>query len=249
MRDSRIPISREELEEDLVKFSPENSHYLRNVLRKRSGHRISVLLNCDEYIVRLCASDRGALTGKVEQIIPGTARSLPEIVLAFSCIRPGPMEQILRHGTELGVSRFVPLITSRSNRRPRELKQRWTFVVLSAIAQSGHTRIPVVEAPVNLKHFLESCSQVGAKMVLSPSLSARPLLHVLYENRLSQTTILVGPEGGLEASEEAMAVEAGFIGVNLGSRLLRTETAALLAVGIVTTWAEWIGESVDSCPF
>lgn len=239
MKRHRISISREELEGAVVSFSVENTHYLRNVLRSKLGQQVSVMLDRDEYIVKLSSSNKGKLQGNIEQITRKSSESAPKISLAFACIRPGPMEQILRHGTELGVSLFMPVITARSNRRPRELKQRWSLVAQSAAAQSQRTSTPVVAAPMEYGKFLESCSDIGSKLMLSLSSGALPLLTVLEDHRFFDGAILVGPEGGLDSSEELMARESGFIPVKLGAHVLRTETAALLAVGMIAAWWEW----------
>ncbi|MCX5860913.1 MAG: RsmE family RNA methyltransferase [Deltaproteobacteria bacterium] len=244
MRAVRIPLSSEEMDGTLVRFSNKNSRYLRNVLRKKPGNHVKVLLNGDEYLVQLAEPVRGEVTGNVVALLARVPDHCPELVLAFSSVRPGPTEEILRHGTELGVSRFVPLIAFRSNRRPGELKPRWKFIVESATAQSGRTSPPSVEAPISFDQFLESCSGLGIRIVLSTSSSAQPIMSILKADSFPAVTILVGPEGGLEESEELRAVKGGFVAASLGSRVLRTETAALAAVGVVVAWAEWASRSI-----
>jgi 16S rRNA (uracil1498-N3)-methyltransferase len=69
-------------------------------------------------------------------------------------------------------------------------------------------------------------------------------MSILKADSFPAVTILVGPEGGLEESEELRAVKGGFVAASLGSRVLRTETAALAAVGVVVAWAEWTSRSI-----
>jgi len=146
------------------------------------------------------------------------------------------MDEILRHGTELGVSRFIPLLSHRCNRKPREKKDRWETIVAAAAAQSGRLELPALEAPMPLKEFLAEQSCAGCNIVLATSPHGSPLLRILDDEAGSRIVILVGPEGGFTPDEEIEAGEAGFVPATLGPRVLRTETAAITAAGIVCAW-------------
>ena len=136
MKQPRIVIAEDELAYDSVLFSREHSHYLRNVLRLKPGAAVRAVFRGTAYIVRLGDSDQGRLLGAVERV---NALPQPEsgLVIAFACVRPGPLEEILRHGTEVGVDRFIPLVTNRTSRRPVGSKDRWRTIVESACAQCG----------------------------------------------------------------------------------------------------------------
>lgn len=191
-------------------------------------------------------ADRAGVKGFVLEA-KSTARSDEiEIVLGFACVRPGPVEEILRHCTELGVSRFIPVVTDRANRRPENPKQRWRTVIASATGQSGRTVLPEVESPVSLTNFLKEFAETSVGILLSTSPGAQPLLVLLDRLQPSRVVLLVGPEGGLEESEELQAAEKGFRGASLGSAVLRTETAAVAATGLVAAWHQsrtWATES------
>ncbi len=156
-----------------------------------------------------------------------------EIILAFGCVRPGPFEQILRHGTELGVTVFIPVITARVNRKPEYRKERWDSVIRSAVAQCGRVAVPYVEPPISLSELLKRDLSSQENLILSTRPDAKPLLRWLDQSSLDRTLILVGPEGGFEQTEELQALKVGFNPVSLGSYPLRTETAAILATGII----------------
>lgn len=191
------------------------------------------------YLVRLTRCDRGGVRGEAME-----ARSPqpldPVITLAFGCVRPGPFQEILRHGTELGVSRFVPILSSRTSRRPEGEKPRWRAVVESASAQSGRAELPKVESPMSLEAFVHQVTDVTAKFVLSTVTSAPDFFSALCAEGRSPLVLLVGPEGGFERSEEEQAVNAGFRPVRLGPGVLRTETAAMAAVALTVSWWEWV---------
>jgi len=233
-------ISPDELSrDDTVRFSAKNSRYLAKVLRLKYDDRVIVFDGVREYLVRLVGFHPGAVHGELVNVRePGCAEG-PEITLAFGCIRPGPTEQILRHGTELGVSRFVPVLMARCSRRPLEQKQRWKSIVAAAFAQSCRVFVPEVEPPVPFASFIVRSDLPPTKVLLSPFSSAKPFLAILEEQALGPLIILLGPEGGMDPAEESSALEAGFMAAGLGPSVLRSETAAIAAVSIVTMWHDW----------
>ena len=162
-----------------------------------------------------------------------------EIILGFSTIRPGPIQEILRHGTELGVSRFVPVISRRANRRPAEKKERWKSVVASASAQSRRSKLPEVEIPLTFDQFIERENKGEARLLLSTEPGATPILVALEDCSLQRVVILAGPEGGMEESEVKAAINAGFLPVSLVRGILRSETAAIVAAATVILWHDW----------
>ncbi len=233
MKHRRLLISSDEISTHGVLFSREHSHYLRNVLRLKSGAEIQVICGNTAYLVRVGEVDQGRVRGEI-----GNARALcdpggEEVVMAFAGVRPGPMEEILRHGTELGVHRFIPLVTRRTTRRPAASKDRWRTIVESACAQCGRSRVPQVEDPASLTQWLARDHGNACKIILSLGASSTPLLTVLQDRPPGPVVLMVGPEGGFDASEEEMSVREGFIPVSLTESVLRTETACIIAAGVV----------------
>lgn len=239
MRYRRIFVHRDEIVSDKIVLSSQNAHYVCKVLRHRQGDILKVLDGQREYLVRLIRCHPAEVSGEIIESTCEEVGESVEIVLAFSCVRPGPMEEILRHGTELGVSRFIPLLSHRTNRKPKERKDRWENVVAAAIAQSGRFELPKLEAPMPLREFLAEESRIGCNILLDTSSHGSPLLGILDDAAQSRVVILVGPEGGFTPTEEVEAVDAGFVAATLGSGVLRTETAAITAAGIVSAWHQF----------
>jgi len=231
----RILVSQEEMAEDGITFGKKNSRYLRHVLRMKSGDLVQVVEGSHLHRVLLTVSPGEPTRGEILTTETGPTRDI-NIALAFCCVRPGPIEEILRHCTELGVSRFIPLISVRVNRKPQERKDRWTSIVASACTQSGRVEVPAVERPIRLQQFFLKDFGYETNLLLSTAANSRPLLELLPERPPGGVLILVGPEGGLEEAEEAQALEAGFHPVNLCRSILRTETAAVVSVGTVIAW-------------
>jgi 16S rRNA (uracil1498-N3)-methyltransferase len=143
------------------------------------------------------------------------------------------MDQILQKATELGVTRVVPVMTARSNVRldaaTGQRKQlHWQGVAIGACEQSGRDRVPEVASPATLPVALAATS-ADLRLVLAPDEGAAPLAALLAA-RPASLALLVGPEGGLDEAEIGAAQQAGFLRCRLGPRVLRTETAALVAL-------------------
>jgi 16S rRNA (uracil1498-N3)-methyltransferase len=236
----RIFISPEEFSGGSISFSEKDARYLYKVLRLRVGDRVEICDGEREFLIRLNACTRGAVSGTVIEFGSLAKPEGVEIILGFSTVRPGPVQEILRHGTELGVSRFVPILSLRANRRPPERKQRWESVVASASAQSRRRVLPEIEVPVTFDQFIQREGQEEVRLLLSTEPEAAPILEVLDERAPRKVIILAGPEGGLDASEVKKAVEVGFEPVSLGRGILRSETAAVVAAGAVVVWHDWL---------
>ncbi len=203
-RERKIFITSQELFPDTIRFSPDNIHYLKNVLRLKTGDPVTVLDGFRSYNVILDRSAEGKLIGAiVDSCEEGS--SLPvRVELAFGCVRPGPTEEILRHCTELGVESFFPLLLERSSRRPESTRTRWLKIASSACAQSGRTKMPEINEPMGLTQFLGKVKPDSCLICLANKLEAAPLGMVLDTFAPNSATILVGPEGGITDEEESL---------------------------------------------
>jgi 16S rRNA (uracil1498-N3)-methyltransferase len=141
------------------------------------------------------------------------------------------MDYTIQKATELGVTRIVPVFTHRSmvslaGERLEKRLHHWQAVARSACEQCGRNHVPVIEAALNLPDYLE-LDVAGGKLLLDPlAESSLPALS-LPDDRMH---LLIGPEGGLEAQERALAHARGYTGIRLGPRVLRTETAAVACI-------------------
>ena len=143
---------------------------------------------------------------------------------------------LLEKATELGVAEIVPVVTRRSVVRPWKegaKQERWRRIVIEATEQCERARPPRLHTPLPLPQALRLAD--GLRVVPweeEQSLGLRQLLRGLTEAP-RQVSVLVGPEGGLEPQEVEMARGAGFAVVTLGPRILRAETAAIVACALV----------------
>ncbi|MBI5561472.1 MAG: 16S rRNA (uracil(1498)-N(3))-methyltransferase [Deltaproteobacteria bacterium] len=162
----------------------------------------------------------------------------PEIILLQALPEKERMELIIQKTTELGVDAICPFKSRRSiSLAERDSVQRkshrWQEAARKAARQCRRESIPVVHPCAAFGAALELASGAALKLILYEDRSARPLKAALRPAAgLSSIAVMSGPEGGFEAGEIAQAEAAGFVAVSLGTRILRAETAAIIAVGI-----------------
>ncbi len=154
------------------------------------------------------------------------------------------MDWLVEKATELGVAAIAPLMTERSVVRldaQRGLKKlaHWQSIAVAACEQCGRNRVPQVESPLTLTQWLRQCPPRAAPGAVALILSLQPQATPLAQWRagvgaaVRDITFLCGPEGGLGPAEEALAIASGHLPVSLGSRVLRSETAALAALTLL----------------
>ena len=205
--------------------------HLVRVLRLGVGDPV-VLFNGDgrDYDARLVGiGKRGA-----EAEVVGTRELANEsplaITLAQGIARGEKMDLVLQKGTELGVAAFAPISTDRTEvkldaERAAKRLAHWQGVLVAACEQSGRARVPALVPPASLSQWAGG-AHAGLKLMLDPegelTLAALPATDAV--------TLVVGPEGGLSERDLATLRAAGFKGLRLGPRILRTETAGLAAI-------------------
>ncbi|MEO7148998.1 MAG: 16S rRNA (uracil(1498)-N(3))-methyltransferase [Rhodanobacteraceae bacterium] len=215
------------------------THAVR-VLRLRAGDALTLFNGdgCDYDAELVLASPRDVrariLDGRRAETEP-----LLRITLAQALARGEKMDWIVQKATELGVARIVPLVTERSEVRldAARVDQRvahWRAVGIGACEQSGRACLPDISAPQSLETWLASVerSDDAIRLALLPAGEISP--HDL--DTLTNGAILaVGPEGGFGERDIVALRAAGFHGLKLGPRVLRTETASIAAIAVLQT--------------
>jgi len=210
------------------------AHYLGRVLRVIPGQAI-VLFNGDgsDYASEVVRAGRRDLVLAVNSRLPGLAEPALGITVVQGMSRGERMDQTLQKCTELGAAAFQPLFSERSEVRLQGEKlerrlEHWQGVVISACEQCGRSRVPPVRPPLTLSGWLEQASP-GVRLVLDPEAS-QPLAGLEPPRSIE---LAVGPEGGFSEAEVERMRAGGVVGVRLGPRILRTETAAPAAVAVL----------------
>jgi 16S rRNA (uracil1498-N3)-methyltransferase len=208
-------------------------HIVR-VLRLERGHPL-ILFNGDgrEYDATLSSLARRAVSAEVIAVRAVDRESPLPLTLAQGIARGEKMDWILKKATELGVARIVPIVTERTEvkldeERAERRMLHWASVIDGACEQSGRTRLPVLDPPQRLDRWLGSLdADTSLRLALLPDgdVVARALPTMTHG-----ATLCVGPEGGLSENDVMLLRQTGFLGLRLGPRILRTETAGIAAL-------------------
>lgn len=224
----------------VVPLSGGDSRHLVQVLRLKVGDAVQLSDGQGiEYEGRVAVIGPDGVQVKVGRARPTAAESPLELMLLQGFLKEGKMDLLVRQLTELGLSRFVPVMARRSVARPdaRRMEgrlERWRKIAAEALKQCRRGRIPVIEAACDLEAALAAAGACDLKIVFWEA-ARRPLHHILAEAApaVHSAALLLGPEGGLDEAEVAVAERAGFAVASLGPRILRAETAALAACALV----------------
>jgi 16S rRNA (uracil1498-N3)-methyltransferase len=220
------------------------ANHITRVLRLRSGDLLTVFDGSGgEFGARIEEFRKDSVVVTVaEHRLLDRESPLP-LTLAQGISRGERMDWVIQKATELGTSRIVPLFTKRSmvrlDERQAERKlQHWRAIAIAACEQCGRNKIPELAAPVDFFDVLPADDSGAMRLLLSPTgdLRIEDLAEVgqdLAPGVRKGITVLIGPEGGLEEVEQEAALAAGFKAVQLGPRVLRTETAAIAALTII----------------
>ena len=224
-------------------LAPEEAHYLATVLRLRTGDAVTAFNGRGmEWNTRVTGLTRRAGLLEVVDTVQPLAESELELTLVQAIVKSEAMDTIVQKATELGVKRITPVLTEYGvvkldEARAEKKRDHWQSVAASACEQCGRVRLPLIDAPLPLKHwFGNKAERVDTELILQPG-AATPLTGI--EAPKTKVCVLIGPEGGFSDGELEDADVAGFRPVSLGPRVLRTETAAVATLAILQSlWGD-----------
>jgi len=227
--------------QSLVRVEGREHHHLRRVARVRAGDAVGFFDGRGavyEAVVESSGRERTLvrILRREQALYPGTS-----VKLALSLLKPQVLESLIRSSTELLVSSIALVVSERSPALPADLpagrRERWERIAREASKQCKTGLVPDIGKPVKLEDFLHA-DDSASRIFLSEK-GGVPLRDILTEGRESaagppaSACLLVGPEGGWSAAEEGTIRESGFQAASLGGSVLRAETAALCALGLV----------------
>jgi 16S rRNA (uracil1498-N3)-methyltransferase len=221
---------------------PEDAaHHAVHVLRLRAGEEVTLFDGRGgEYAGRIAGIER--LRVMVDVLAHRTLeRESPlAVTLVQGVSSSEKMDFTVQKATELGVAVLQPVTAARSvgriaGERATQKRAHWQRVAIAACEQCGRNRVPQVLEPLPLAEFCRAPARPGMRLLLAPQ--AQLGMREAAARLDGRVALAAGPEAGFSAAEEAMLVEAGFVPVRLGPRVLRTETAALAALAALNALA------------
>jgi len=221
----------------------EQASYLGRVLRSCVGDAVTVFNGeGGEWSASIENISKNSVTLRVGTHTEPATESRLQLHLVQGVSRGERMDFVVQKATELGVSWITPVLTHHGmvkldQKRAEKRRQHWQHVAESACEQSGRTRPPLIDAPVDLNAwFGAKDSSDSTELILRPGTSTA---FASIGKPATRLCLLIGPEGGFSEREYEDAEIAGLQGVSLGPRILRTETAALAAITIAQScWGD-----------
>jgi 16S rRNA (uracil1498-N3)-methyltransferase len=227
-----------------VTLTGDEAHHVVQVLRIRSGERVSVLNGVgDEFLCDVADASRKSVQLRIA-IHQHSAAPACAVTLIQGIPKGKIIESIIQKATELGVSRVVPLLSERvithlDNDSAEDKRDKWQRVAIEACKQCGQRWLPKIDAPITTKDLLARAEKFDFTLVGSLEQDARHLRHyfedfVRRENRAPKSVaIWIGPEGDLSPDELNATKKSGAHPITFGPLVLRSETAATYALSII----------------
>lgn len=207
------------------------AHYIGRVLRLPAGAAVQLFDGSGmEFRGELLEVGKRQVSVQLHEQLPGMAESSLRIHLGQGLSRGERMDWAIQKATELGVAEITPIVSERCEVRLKDERAdkrlaHWRQIAISACEQCGRSVVPQINSPVTLADWLPV--DAALKLVLHPV--AEPLTSHQPPATLA---FLIGPEGGMSDAEVEQATRAGFLPARLGPRVLRTETAPVVALSV-----------------
>ena len=212
------------------KLEKSQSHYLTKVMRLKVGELFSLFNQSGEWEAKINEISKGIVEFSVVKHLRSQENS-KEVWLAFSPIKSNYFNFMIQKSTELGVTKFLPIIFDRTIVRKIN-KQRLEKVIIEAAEQSNRINIPEIAKPQNLKSFLNT-NKSKMNLIFTDLNSKNKKLDT---NKLAKKPIciIIGPEGDFSENErEKILSYEGVNSIKINENILRSETAAISAISIV----------------
>ena len=233
-------VSASQISNNIATITGSEHHHLRNVLRTKPGETVRIIDGeGNVYTAQILgthddrvSSDTRILSHEFHPPVP------PKLTLFQGLPKSDKMELILQKTTELGVTRIIPLHSEYALQKPSQNRyERWGRVLISATKQSERAWLPELCEAQDFNAVLAQLDTFSRCLLLSPDRDqesgVQHIQRVLREGpHPASVALFVGPEGGFSDREVASAIESGCTLVTLGRNILRTETAAIVAVAV-----------------
>ncbi len=220
-------------------LSDDDSYHIKKVMRMNIGNMIEIVDNKKVMICQITSFD--PVKAKVVKELNEYNENDKKIILVQSLVNETKMDYVLQKGTELGVNEFYAFKAINSvikeNEKSNKKIIRWQKIVKEASEQSKRNIIPKVNDIIDIH---ELCMiKADVKLLLTVNELTKNIKNILKSLKKCDTIIIVvGPEGGFTVDEERILTQNGYISTSLGGRVLRTETAGVVAISMINY--EWM---------
>ena len=223
----------DKIQSDLVAhLKKEQSHYLKDVMRLKIGDAFSIFNNKGEWKASIQNYEKQSVKIKILEKLRDK-KNENNIWLAFTPIKKNPLNFIIQKGTELGVQKFIPILSERTVVKDINA-ERIKKVIIESAEQSNRISIPEITKLETLKNFISSFPQEGCLVFCDINCDKNNLKNILSKKNLGPICLLIGPEGDFSENERKLIIDLKQSKpISLAKNILRAETAALVALTLV----------------
>jgi len=213
-------------------LTKDQTHYVKDVMRLKIEDKLSIFNSQGEWSVVIKSYEKNGAKIKVMGKVRDKSNE-KNIWLAFSLIKQNPLNFVIQKGTELGVQKFIPILSERTIVREINIG-RIKKIIVESSEQSNRISIPEINKPEALKKFLSQFPKNGSLIFCDINSNQNSLKNILAKNTDGPICILVGPEGDFLENERKMIIDLKqTYSIFLAKNILKAETAALSAISIV----------------
>ena len=223
----------DKIQSNLIAHLPkEQSHYLKDVMRVKVGDTFSIFNSQGEWKASIQNYEKQAVKIKILEKLRDK-KNEQNIWLAFTPIKQNPLNFIIQKGTELGVQKFIPILSERTIVKDINI-ERLKKIIIESAEQSNRISVPEIDKLENIKNFLINFPKKGCLVFCDINCDKSDLKNILSKKDIGPICILIGPEGDFSENERKLIVELEQSqSISLAPNILRAETAAVAAVTLV----------------
>ena len=220
------------IQSDLSPHLPkEQTHYLKDVMRLKIGDKLSVFNTLGEWNAIIQSYEKYGAKIKIIKKVRDKDNE-KNIWLAFSPIKQNPLNFVIQKGTELGIQKFIPILSERTIVRKINT-ERIKKIIVESSEQSNRISVPEINKLESLKAFLSSFPKNGLLIFCDINSDKKNLKNILQRKIDGPTCILIGPEGDFSENERKMIINLKqTFPISLAKNILKAETAAISAIAL-----------------
>lgn len=225
----RITINFSQIKGKEITLTSQQQHYLLRVLRLGDGDKFIAMDGQGNWWL----AELGEETARVLQPLEVNTELPISITLMMALPKGNGFDDVIRFGTELGVTCIAPILSDRTLLKPSPQKlERWQRIAMEAAEQSERAFVPTILEPVKFATAINKYKMQHRFICVARGNYSH--LTAVTNNLSDEIIIAIGPEGGWTDSELETAVKSGFKPVSLGRRILRSVTAPVMALSLIT---------------
>lgn len=231
-------VLKNQITEDKVYLIEENANHIANVLRCKIGEKIEVSSGDGfDYLCQIEEIKNKEVVAKIIDCFGNESEPKTKITLYQGLPKGEKMELIIQKCVEIGIDKIVPVNTDRtivklSGKEDKKVA-RWNKISESASKQSRRGKIPIIENIISFEQAIESCKENNLNIIPYEKEEENTIKNIIKDFKGEKIGIFIGPEGGFSEKEIEIAIKNNILPITLGKRILRTETAGMVATAIL----------------